>query len=121
MKGVMRASVSAGASQREASVTWSPQVIVPSGAAWAARGAAHATPARSRPIVRMPRRARVPPVMAPSSPGVEPQFLVGGRVRVIGGEAEARFRHPGPVAVEEGGLHDRQEHRLVVHELLDLL
>src|SRR5712691_11217156 len=44
MKGVMRASVSAGSSHRDASVTWSPQVIVPSGAAWS--GTVH--PRRSR-------------------------------------------------------------------------
>ena len=33
MNGVMNASVSLGSSQRVASVTWTPQVIVPSGAA----------------------------------------------------------------------------------------
>ena len=33
MNGLMNASVSLGSSQREARVTWSPQVSVPSGAA----------------------------------------------------------------------------------------
>src|SRR5262245_14901997 len=33
MNGLMKASVSPGSSQRAASVTWSPHVIVPSGAA----------------------------------------------------------------------------------------
>src|SRR5712691_12015210 len=46
MKGVMRASVSAGSSHRDASVTWSPQVIVPSGAAWS--GTVHPRRRRAR-------------------------------------------------------------------------
>ena len=38
MNGVMMPSVSAGSSQREASVMWTPHVMVPSGAAVAGAG-----------------------------------------------------------------------------------
>src|SRR2546428_2998314 len=40
---------------------------------------------------------------------------------MVDDQAEARFRHPRPVAVEEGRLHERREHGLVVHELLDAM
>src|SRR5215470_10457385 len=54
MNGVMMPSVSAGSSQRDASVMCTPHVIVPSGAA--AAGAAR--PSRSRPV-RSEARNRV--------------------------------------------------------------
>src|SRR5437867_13118464 len=90
MKGVMRASVSAGSSQRDASVTWSPQVIVPSGAASAGCGARHSSPPHSRrtPIQRERRRAEYASLMmrlrAPK-PGIVDRLMAavlpGGRLR----------------------------------------
>ena len=53
MNGVMIPSVSAGSSQREASVMWTPHVMVPSGAATAGP----ATPkTRATATSRMPTR-----------------------------------------------------------------
>src|SRR5262245_47241439 len=46
MNGVISASVSAGSSQRVASVTWAPTVTVPAG--WASTGAAQSHPSAAR-------------------------------------------------------------------------
>src|SRR6266540_4159461 len=63
MNGLMNASVSIGSSQREARVTWSPQVSVPSGAAPA--GPVKADSSSRRTSVTLPERAMESPVMAP--------------------------------------------------------
>src|SRR3989441_1438729 len=55
------------------------------------------------------------------SPRLEPQILVRRGVGVVGDERQARLLHAWPVAIDEGELPDRRDHRLVVHELLDPL
>src|SRR6059036_3087754 len=55
------------------------------------------------------------------SPRLEPQILVRRGVGVVGDERQARLLHAWPVAIEEGELPDRRDHRLLVHELLDPL
>src|SRR2546425_11802058 len=55
MNGVMIPSVSAGSSQREASVMWTPHVIVPSGAAVV--GAAAASSSRTARAATLERTA----------------------------------------------------------------
>src|SRR5207244_6586393 len=51
----------------------------------------------------------------------EPEILVRGGERVIGDQAQARLRHPGPVRADRRKLPDRGEHGLVVDEPLDPL
>src|SRR5262244_536771 len=57
MNGVMSASVSPGSSQRDTSVTWTPMVRVPSGAA--GTGTAGATSATAMMARTSRRRARI--------------------------------------------------------------
>src|SRR6185436_8458747 len=52
--------------------------------------------------------------------GLELDVLVGRGVREAGDEAEARFGHARPMAVQERGLEERNEQRAVVHGLLEL-
>src|SRR3990172_10908824 len=121
MKGVMRASVSAGSSHRDASVTWSPQVIVPSGAAWAARGPRPPTAPHSRTRPSTTERVMDPSSPGLESPGLELQVLVGRGVRVARDQPEAGFLHAGSGAVQERQLPQVREHDLVVDELLHLV
>src|SRR5262249_38546956 len=69
MNGVMSASVSPGSSQRETSVTWTPMVMVPSGAA-GARDAPARMP-RATTAATTSERARIsgPPVGAGGGDG----------------------------------------------------
>src|SRR5213594_781175 len=53
------------------------------------------------------------------SPRLEPQVLVRRGVGVVGDERQARLLHAWPVAIDEGELPDRRDHRLLVHELLN--
>src|SRR5712692_7386622 len=63
MNGVTMPSVSAGSSQRDASVMWTPHVIVPSGAAVAGRAAPKRT-ATARSTTTVTREVNDPPVLA---------------------------------------------------------
>src|SRR5437870_2834509 len=113
----MNASVSPGSSQREARVTWTPQVIVPSGAAIAiptdrgssSRIASVTTPTRTMNGLMTPPGAivvdpcRAPPRRAPcrarrpgrvSSPHVISQpAVLGGAAMQTNGQTEARKLH----------------------------
>src|SRR5207245_4583323 len=51
----------------------------------------------------------------------ESEILVRGGERVIGDQAQARLRHPGPVRADRRKLPDRGEHGLVVDEPMDTL
>src|SRR5437867_1652767 len=64
---------------------------------------------------------RIVSFMTAFSPRLEPQVLVRRGVGVVGDERQARLLHAWPVAIDEGELPDRRDHRLVVHELLDPL
>src|SRR5262245_48335205 len=57
----------------------------------------------------------------PKSPRLEFHVLVWRRPRVIRDEAEPRFRDVRTDSLQESELPDRQEHRLVVNQLLDAM
>src|SRR5438132_8885002 len=64
------------------------------------------------------RSSRDVSVGSPSS-RLELQILVGSGVSVVRDQAQPGLRHPRSHTVQEGGLEERSEHRLLVHELLD--
>src|SRR5438128_4174578 len=66
------------------------------------------------------RRAPTLPRSARSLP-LELHVLVRRRPRVVGDEAEPRFRHARTHSLQEGQLPDRKDHGLVVDQLLDAM
>src|SRR5437870_2664575 len=117
MKGVMTPGVSAGSNHAGASETCTANVTCPSGAATPTAGA----PATSRRAAN--RIDRWCTFTLPGSPRtaipLELQVLVRGHERVPGDRGH--LGHARPHASERGLLHDRREHRALVHELLDLV
>src|SRR5215471_11899402 len=77
MNGVMMPSVSAGSSQRDASVMCTPHVIVPSGAA----AAGPARPIRSRPVTREDRIRVI--FEDPSEEHVSPDMSLRVKARAV--------------------------------------
>src|SRR6267143_1423544 len=57
--------------------------------------------------------------LGPRSSPLELQILIRSGVSVVRDQAQPGFRHPLTYTVQEGGLEERSEHRLLVHELLD--
>src|SRR5262245_9230222 len=137
MKGVMMPSVSAGSSQREARVMWTPHVMVPSGAATAGPAglAIRATAAIrtttgaitcricppslpfgvDRGALRVPRARRAPGGLggARSPPASKPPVLVPGG---LGADALAGHRHVDQIwlVVASDPLHPAPQRRFEV-------
>src|SRR5256886_3849227 len=65
--------------------------------------------------------SQAPAPAAARSLRLELHVLVRRRIGVAGDQPQTRLLHPGPVAVDERELPDRDEHRLLVHDLLDLV
>src|SRR5262245_11923033 len=108
MKGGMIPSVSAGSSQREASLMCTPHVIVPSGAA----AGRPVRPAMSRPSNATTRQHMVNALMPPPvfELLLEPDVLVGRSEVELGVQADRGLLDPRSHPVQRGGLEDRPEH-----------
>src|SRR5215475_13181258 len=93
MNGVMNASVSLGSSQRAASVTWTPQVSVPSEAA----GARPARAASASTVTKATRPERTKnDLMAPPSIPFEPHLFQWRRPRIRVDQEQRGLGHARP-------------------------